>query len=305
MDRKPTDNILKGAGFIILAVMMVAAMNALSKLLSGHYHPVEITFYRNVTILAGFVAYFHFAKRWDLLKTQSMGGQFYRAAVGTAGVVLAFWAIAKLPLADATTLMYSAPLLVTLLSYPMLGEKVGPYRGAAVAIGFAGIILVANPAGHGLSWTGIALALTAALFHALTQLQLRKLGRSENPVTTVFYVMFFGTIITGLMMPFFYTAPPVMGDYGFLILLSAAGILQQILKTIGYSIAPTSVVTPLNYSGLIWAAMIGFVFWDEVPKMSVFAGGAIIISANLFILWREQYLKRKGQIAAVTIDPIP
>lgn len=294
MDHKPADNVLKGAGLIVFSVMMIAAMNAMAKLLSGHYHPVEITFYRNITILAGFCAYMQFAKRWDLLKTQNLLAQLYRAGVGTCGVVLAFWAISKLPLADATTLLYAAPLFVTILSYPLLGEKVGPFRGAAVIVGFCGILLVANPTGHGLSISGIALALSAAFFNALTQLQLRKLGRNQNPLTTVFYFMLFGSIITGVMMPFVYTAPPMIDDYGFLILLAAAGVLQQVLKTIGYSIAPTSVVTPLNYSGLIWAALIGFLFWNEVPTASALTGAGIIISANLFILWREQYLKRKG-----------
>lgn len=290
---KIMDQVLKGAFLILVSVFMIAAMNAVSKHLSPAMHPIEITFYRNILILIGFFAYLHLSKQWHIAKTNNMKDQIYRAVVGTCGVVFGFWAISKLPLADATTLLYTAPLFVTLLSYPLLGEKVGIYRGGAVLLGFIGIIIVASPTGNNLSTVGIGLGLAAALFNALTQLQLRKLGRNENPITTVFYFMLFGTMITGMFMPFVFTRPPSFDIYPFLLLLGATGILQQVFKTIGYSIAPTAVVTPINYFGLVWAALFGFIFWDEIPTMAMFAGAGIIVASNLFILWREQYLKKK------------
>lgn len=292
-DHKPTDNIIRGALLIVVSVFMIAAMNALAKFLSGTHHPVEITFYRNIVILVGLAAWIVFSGRRDILVTHNLKDQVVRAVVGTSGVVLAFWAISRLPLADATTLLYTAPLFVTLLSYPFLGEKVGPFRTCAVLVGFGGIVVVAAPGGTGLPPDGIALGLAAAFFHALTQLQLRKLGRHENPLTTVFYFMLFGTILTGIAMPFIFTAPPTMEDFPLLLLIGAAGILQQVFKTYGYSMAPTAVVTPLNYFGLLWATLLGFLIWREIPGANVYLGAAIIISANLFILFREQYLKRK------------
>jgi len=287
------DKVIKGALLILISVFMIASMNALAKFLSVGMHPIEITFYRNAIILTGFCAWFTVSNQWHLAITRNMKDQIYRAVVGTCGVVMAFWAISKLPLADATTLLYTAPLFVTLLSYPMLGEKVGIYRCSAVLVGFCGIVVVAAPSGQNLAMDGIALGLAAALFNGLTQLQLRKLGRNENPLTTVFYFMVFGTIMTGLAMPFVFTGPPTFDIYPFLLLIGAAGILQQVLKTIGYSIAPTSVVTPINYFGLVFAVIIGFVVWHEVPTTTVYTGAGIIIASNLFILWREQYLKRK------------
>lgn len=295
-DAKTGDNVFKGAILIIISVFMIASMNAVGKYLAGqHMNPLEITFYRNLTVLIGFSAYLQFSKQWHILKTNNMKDQIYRAVVGTCGVVTGFWAISKLPLADATTLLYTAPLFVTLLSYPMLKEKVGIFRGCAVLVGFVGIIIVAAPTGQDLSMTGVALGLIAAFFNALTQLQLRKLGRNENPFTTVFYFMLFGTIMTGLLMPAVFTEPPAYSIYPFILLLGATGILQQVLKTIGYSIAPTAIVTPLNYFGLLWAVLIGFAIWGEVPTATVYAGSGIIIASNLFILWREQYLKKKGR----------
>ena len=294
MTTAKTDNILKGAVLIIISVFMIAAMNALAKFLTGNYHPIEITFYRNIVILIGFVSWLQFTNQWHLIKTNNMKDQIYRAVVGTCGVVLAFWGISKLPLADATILLYAAPLFVTLLSYPLLGEKVGLFRCCAILVGFFGIIIVAAPEGKNLAMDGIAITLCAALFHALTQLQLRKLGKNENPLTTVFYFMLFGTSLTGIAMPFVYTAPPTFDAYPFLLLIAMAGILQQILKTIGYSMAPTAIVTPINYFGLLWASLIGFVVWHEIPTFNVYVGAGIIIAANLFILWREQHLRKRA-----------
>jgi len=286
------DNLLKGAGLIAISVLMIAGMNATSKWLSVTMHPIELTFYRNIIILVGFLAWFHLSQNWHLAKTNNPKDQLYRAFVGTCGNVLAFWAISKLPLADATVLLYTSPLFVILLSYPILGERVSPWKAAAIFLGFCGIIFVAQPSGSGLSWDGIALALAGALFHALTQMQLRKLGKDENPLTTVFYFMLLGSIMTGIFIPFVGSGVPSFDAAPFLLLLAATGILQQVFKTVGYSLAPTASLTPINYTGLIWAILFGFVFWQEVPSLAMLAGAGIIIGANLFILWREQKFKK-------------
>lgn len=286
------DHLLKGAGLIAISVLMIAGMNAASKWLSVSMHPIEITFYRNIIILAGLLAWFYFTQNWHLAKTSNLKDQIYRAFVGTCGNVLAFWAISKLPLADATTLLYTSPLFVILLSYPILGERVSAWKAAAIVLGFCGILFVAQPTGSDLPWDGVALALAAAIFHALTQMQLRKLGKNENPITTVFYFMVLGSIMTGMFIPFVHTGAPGFDMMPFLGLLAATGILQQVFKTIGYSLAPTASLTPINYTGLIWAVLFGFVFWNEVPSLAMLSGAVIIIGANLFVLWREQQSKK-------------
>lgn len=287
-----TDDVIRGAILIVISVFMISSMNALAKFLSAAHHTVEITFYRNAIVLCGLCAYLHLSRQWHILKTDNLAGHIIRASVGTAGIVLAFSALSRLPLAEATTLLYTGPLFVTLLSYPFLGEKVGPFRLAAVFAGFTGVVLIAAPEGQALNMAGIGIALCAALFNGLTQLQLRKLGRSENFLTTVFYFMLFGTLITGTALPFVFTGPPAFDEYPFLLLLGAAGALQQILKTMGYAIAPTAVVTPINYTGLLWAVFFGYVFWDTLPSFYGYLGAGIIIGANLFILWRERQRKK-------------
>lgn len=290
------DDALKGILLVAAAVLMIALGNAVGKYMGEGMHPMELVFYRNVVVLVGLVAWFQLSGRWGQLKTKDFKGHIYRSIVGTCGVVFTFWSLSKLPLADATTLFYAAPLIVCALSVPMLGEKVGPFRSTAIIAGFAGITIVANPSGTGLPADGILLALCAALFHALTQLQLRKLGKSESPMTTVFYFMLFGTLITGASMPFVFTAPPDLPMVPIMLAFSFTAISQQVLKTYGYSMAPASLVTPINYTGLLWAAIIGFLVWGTVPQPSLYVGGAIVIAANLSIVWRESYLKKTGRL---------
>lgn len=287
------DKILQGALLICATAFMISAMNALAKLLGGDYHPAELIFYRNLVVLVALIPFFHFSKQWHLIRTKRPKAHITRALIGTTGVGLAFWAVSLLPLADATTIMYSAPLFVTALSYPLLKEKVGPWRWSAVIIGFIGVIIIAAPTGENLLILGIIIALSAALFHGLTQILLRDMGKTENPLTTVFYFMVFGTIATGLILPFVWSGGLKIEDFILIILLGIAGGAQQIFKTKGYSLAPVSVISPFNYTGLIWATLLGFILWNEFPSWHVALGAAMIIFSNIFILWREQRKKNK------------
>lgn len=286
------EKILQGALLICATAFMIAVMNSTAKLLSGNYHPVELIFYRNLVVLAALLPFFHFSKQWHLVKTTRPKAHIARALIGTTGVGLAFWAVSLLPLADATTIMYTAPLFVTMLSYPLLKEKVGPWRWGAVLIGFIGVVLIAKPTGEDLFIFGILIALSAALFHGTTQILLRDMGKTEHPLTTVFYFMAFGTIATGLILPFIWSGNLKKEDFFLILLLGVTGGLQQIFKTKGYSLAPVSIISPFNYTGLIWATILGWMLWDDLPSWGVILGGAIIIISNIFIIWRENRKKK-------------
>lgn len=288
------DDIIRGAVLVAISTFMIAAMNATGKFLSTGYHPVEMVFYRNILIFAPVCLYFQMAGKWHLVRTQRLKSQLLRGVIGTGGVVLAFWAVSMLPLADAVTLMYAAPLFVAALSYPLLKEKIGKYRTGAIVAGFIGVAIVAAPSGESLPVAGVILALCAALFHGLVQILLRDLGQTERTMTTVFYFMATGIVVTGLCMPFVAGGPPRPADFWLLGLLALTGGLQQVIKTKGYSLAPVAVTSPINYTGLIWAALLGLAVWQDVPGWNVALGAAIIIGANLFIVWRTRQLKKKG-----------
>ena len=291
MEERKKDQILRGAGYIGLAVFLIASMNALAKWLGDTYHPVELVFYRNLIVFVCVCLYFQATRNFHLIRTERLKSHVIRAAVGNLSIFLAFTSVGLLPLADFTTLYFTSPLFVTALSVPMLKERVGPWRWAAVIIGFMGVLIVANPSGEGFqSPLGIASGLAFGLTAALVQIFLRDLGRTEDTRTTVFYFMAMGIPLTAVFLPFFWTGPKVT-DLWLILALALTGGAQQILKTKGYSLGPVALLSPLNFTSLIWAAVFGLIIWDQVPGWNVWVGAAVIIASNVFILWRERQVK--------------
>lgn len=286
------DNILKGGFLTLISVFFLSGMAAFAKFLSDSMNPIELAFYRNLMVFTGFIIFLWATNNWHTIKTQRRNTHIIRASIGTLGLICGFYSISFLPLATAATLYYTAPLMVVVLSGPMLREIVGLPRYIAVVIGFAGVILVINPSGQDLVLIGLIFAFFDAFFSALTQIYLRDLGNTENPFTTVFYYMGIGTLMTLLMMPFVWTGIPGSDQLLLLLGLGLTGALQQITKTFGASLAPVFVTGPLSYTGIVWATLFGFIFWQHLPTWSVFAGAFIIVASNIYILWREN---RKNQ----------
>ncbi len=262
-------------------------MGVIAKFLSNVMNPIEIAFYRNVMVFIGFIVFMSLTNKWHYIKTQRRNAHIIRATVGTFGLICGFYSISLLPLATAATLYYASPLLVVVLSGPMLREHIGLFRYIAVIVGFAGIMLVIKPNGQDLVVIGLIFAFFDAFFSALTQIFLRDLGKTENSLTTVFYYMGIGALITFFMLPFVWTGIPQAESLLLLLGLGLTGGLQQIAKTTGSSLAPVALTSPLNYIGIIWATLFGWFFWHHIPTGSFFAGAAIIIFSNLFIIYRE------------------
>lgn len=290
MTENKNDKPIFGAAYILGGVFFIAVMAAFAKFLGETYHPVELVFYRSCIVLLIISVYFSVQNKWNIIKTKRLKSHFGRAVVGTIGIVVGFMALNALPLADATTLNFTTALFVVILSYPLLKEKVGPYKILAVVVGFLGVIIIADPSGD-IKVTGISLGLISAFFTALVQIYLRDLGKTEDPLCTVFYFMLFGMIITAIFLPFVWTGPK-LEDLVFILGLCFAAGLQQFLKARGHALAPVALTSPLSYTELLWATIFGALFWDILPTWSVLLGAAIIISSNTLILWREQVKKR-------------
>jgi drug/metabolite transporter (DMT)-like permease len=171
-------------------------MNACAKTSSVAHGPVEMVFYRGVVALGLLVPYMLITHPVSVFKTRRIGGHLYRAVVGNIGVGLVFWAYALLPMANATALLFSSPLFVAALSPFLLKERVHGGRWMAVATGFAGILLIARPSVNLMADPASMVGLGAALCIGLVDMALRNLGRTENPLTTVFYFILGGVILS-------------------------------------------------------------------------------------------------------------
>lgn len=282
---QPHELARRGIASMLVAVLLYAILNAMAKMMTQHYPLAEVTFFRNAFALIPATAMLAAGGGVARLRTSHLFGHFWRAVIGLTSMVLLFLSYHLMPMADAVALSFSAPLFLTVLSVPLLGERVGPYRWGAVAVGFVGALIIVRPGGEMLN-TGALVGLAASVAYSLAMIAMRQLGRTEAPVTTVFYFTVFTTLLTAFALPFAWTAP-TPGGFALMALMGLVGGGAQYFATRAYACAPAAVVSPFNYTGILWATLFGWVFWGDWPDAAVLVGAAIIIASGLLILLRE------------------
>jgi drug/metabolite transporter (DMT)-like permease len=236
----------------------------------------------------------------DVIRTERPLGHLLRGTISMAGMFLNFAALARLPLVDATAISFAAPLITVAFAAWFLGERVRIYRWSAVAVGFAGIIVMLWPylnlaqyaAGGSATvaaTVGVVCGLTAAFTNAGSVIQTRRLTDTETTSSIVFYFSLFCTVGGLLTLPFGWIMPNAT-QLAALIALGIIGGLSHILLTESYRYAPASLVAPLDYTALLWAFILGFWLFGEVPTVTVYIGAAIVAGSGLFVIWRERQL---------------
>jgi drug/metabolite transporter (DMT)-like permease len=225
------------------------------------------------------------------LRTRRMPAHLLRAAVGLTAMALTFSAILMLPLAEATTIGFSMPIFATVLGALILREPTGWRRWAAVAAGFAGVLIVAQPSGGHMPLAGAVLGLSAALCTAYVSILLRQIGRTERAMTTVFW---FSGLATVAVLPFYIAAATAHGAWVWLTLagIGLLGGAAQLAMTESLARGPVSVVVPMDYTALIWATLLGWVAFGTLPAAATWLGAPIIVGSGLFIVWREHVRRR-------------
>jgi drug/metabolite transporter (DMT)-like permease len=285
------EHVVLGMAAAMGAFFMFTVMNLFAKLLSENHSVIEIAFYRNLIASVPFlIAAFAFGRR-DILVVRSkpiLVG--VRAALGALSLIVTFAAFSLMPMADTTVLLFTSTLFVPVLGVIFLGESVGPYRWAAVAIGFIGVVIMAHPSGQVYA-LGIAVALCAAFMHAILQIILRYLGRYERPETIACYFFIVGTFLCALPLPFI-AVRPTLAEVPLLFGVGLSGAAAQWLLSVAFRNARAAIVSVFNYSGIVWATLFGWMIWQEWPLPAVMAGAAVVIASNLLMIWRESRLGR-------------
>jgi drug/metabolite transporter (DMT)-like permease len=235
------------------------------------------------------------------LATKRPGTHFLRGLYGTIGMVLNFGAVILLPLAEATTINFTVPIWAVLLSILLLKEKVGLWRWSAVALGFAGILVIAQPGGDHFPLYGALIALGGAFMVALISIQIADLNKTDKPLTIVFYFALFTTPLTALALPFVATAHD---SQGWLLLLGIglAGALGQLLLTAALRFGTVASVIVMDYSGLFWATLYGWALFAALPPASTWLGAPLIVAAGLIIAWREHRLARPARRESASVE---
>lgn len=280
------DNIKGGIAAIVLSTVLFSFLWCLVKNMSERYSVYEVTFFRNVCALVPMFGMVEARRQWRQLRVEKISRHVWRAVIGVSSMVLGFLSYHLMPLANAVAISFMAPLLITALSVPLLGERVGVFRWSAVIIGFGGVLIVVQPGGEPVS-LGVLVAVGAAITNALAMITIRQLNRSDAPFTIVFYFTLFSTLFTAVPLPFLWTTPTGWEDWGLMILMGLAGGAGQYYMTKAFSLAPVSVISPFTYASLLWSILFGWFFWSDIPKLHVFIGSVIVIASGIFIIYRE------------------
>ena len=298
-NRRDDENPILGMMAAGAAMLMFTLMNVFAKTLSEQHSVLEIAFYRNlIACLPFLILVFAFGKRQILVIRSKPWAVGIRAVLGAASLVLTFAAYSSMPMAETSVLLFTASLFVPVMGVIFLKEKVGPYRWSAIIVGFVGIIVMAGPSGA-VTAVGVGFAISAALLQSVLGILLRHLGGHEDPETVSFYFFVIGAILTALALPFV-AVRPTLDELPLLIGVGLTGAAAQWLFSTALKHTPAAIVAVFNYTTIVWAALFGWLIWDEWPLPIVFAGSAIVIAANLFIVWRESRLFRTERPPAET-----
>ncbi|MES2337841.1 MAG: DMT family transporter [Pseudomonadota bacterium] len=287
-----TDRILPAVAYRLASVVAFATMGALIKLAEVRGAGLaELLFFRQAGSIPVIVAWVAVGPGLATLRTQRLRAHALRCAVGLTSMTFMFGTLLLLPLAEATTLQFTVPIFATILGALILREKTGVHRWSAVVLGFVGVLIVAQPGSGHIPWQGAATGLAAASLSATVSILIRRMGSSEPPATIVFYFAVLSMI--PLVPAFWWTfAPHDPTTWAMLVAIGLVGAIGQLTMTTALSLAPVSVVVPMDYSGLIWATLYGWALFGVLPDTMTWVGAPLIVASGLYIVWREQRLAR-------------
>jgi drug/metabolite transporter (DMT)-like permease len=305
---------LIGIALKVVSTLVFTAMATLIKLVSDRYPVGELTFFRCFFAFIPVLAWVAWRGQLPVaFRTDNLWGHVYRAVAGVAAMACGFTALSYLPIADATAIGYAAPLLTVVFAVVLLGEKVHFYRWTAVIVGLAGVLViladyaVPDPKPGGTHSIGAVFAVAGAVCAALAATQVRSLVRTEQVATIVVYFSIIASIGTLATLPFGWVMPDAI-DAVQLVLAGALGGIGQVLLTQSYRYGEASVISPFEYTSMIWALTASLIVFGAWPSATMLVGTAIVIGAGLAIIFREHRLgieSLRARRAETPSTPLP
>lgn len=279
----------------LLAAFTLATMGMLVKLAGERgAHLVELIFWRQLITAVLLGAGLALTGRLALLQTKRLPAHARRAASGLFGMIFTYGAVLLLPLAEATTLGFTAPVFAVLIAIVLFRERIGRYRWSAVAMGFAGVAVVMQPFSgfqEGVTPAGVAVGLVAPFMVALISFQLQDLNTTENPWSIVFWFAALTTPVAALALPFVIAGHDAV-TWALILGMALVGGAAQMLLTTSLRFGSAAVILLMDYTALLWASFYGYYIFDRAAPASLWLGAPLIIGAGLLIAWRERQLAR-------------
>lgn len=290
----PQPGVFTGMALSASGYSFFSMQDALVKWLVADYAVPEILFIRSVFIVIVAAIVVRRQRTPSILRSPNRRSLFLRALLVLVAWLAYYSATRHLALAQITTLYFSAPLIVVFLSIVILKEAVGPPRWIASIVGLIGVITAANPTVLP-ELVPAGMAVFAAFCWAWSVILVRLVSRTETTSNQMMATSLVFVVICAAMMPWVWTWPTVNG-WLLMLLLGAVGCIGQFLVYEGFRYAPASAIAPMEYTGLIWAVVFGFVIWGEIPAINVFIGAVLIVGSSLGLIWWERHsagLRRK------------
>ncbi|HWB48928.1 MAG TPA: DMT family transporter [Stellaceae bacterium] len=286
------NQIPRGIFFMVLSTVLFAGVNALVKIEVARYPVGEVAFYRALFALVVVSVIILPKGGIAVFRTRRYLAHLQRGVSQFGSMTCMFFAFSLMSLGAAVAISFAAPLFTTLLSIVVLKERVGIHRWSALVIGFVGVIIVTEP-GRGSFQLGALFALANAVLISSVAVAIRRMSATESTETLTMYQMIVITVCTLFLLPFGFK-PPTWLDAGTMAIAGLGNGVAQYWWTRALTLAPPSAVVPFNYLSLVWATLLGFAIWGDVPTPHLLAGAAVVVASGLYILWRETL--RRGRV---------
>jgi drug/metabolite transporter (DMT)-like permease len=230
-------------------------------------------------------------------RTRRLPLQLTRSLLMFMSTVCNFFAVSYLQLVEAVSILFSTPLIVTLLAGPMLGEWVGRRRMIAIGVGFIGILVIARP-GLGTMHPAALLSVAGAIFYGLYGITTRMLASTDSSATTTFFSSVAGVVLMTPLIPWIWTTPPSPLVWFLLTMTGAIGAFGHWLLVLAHARAPAAILSPFIYSQIIWMLILGYILFGDWPDPWTFAGAGIVIASGLYLIYRERVKQQEPGLSS-------
>ena len=284
-------NLVLGIGSALASMFLFSTMDAVIKWMGANYPVHQLMFFRCTLALVPVTFIIMKSGGIASLYSKRPGLQAVRSLLGVVAMGAAFYGFTTLPLADASSVFYTAPMLAMAFSVPLLGEKVGIRRWTAVAICMLGVLIIARPGGNVFNLGGLSM-LVAATAVGITSNIIRKLNQTDQAIAITFYFTVTGAVLTTIACLFLEWVPPTGWDWALLIAIGLLGGSAQYMMTLSFRYAAVSIIAPLKYLSIITGGLLGYIIWSEIPDGFTVLGITVIICSGIYSIHREAQLAR-------------
>lgn len=283
-------NSRKGIMMMVAGMFLFAAADVLAKVLTDHFHPVQIFWFRQIALLLGVLVMLGVYGP-GILRTRRRVLQITRGTLVVFSSLLFIYAVRHVPLADAVAASFVAPFFLTILAAVLLGEKVGIRRWLAVVVGFIGALIIVRP-GMNAVHPAVMLVVLAAACYATRQVLGRLLSDTDKTATTIAYTALTASLIASLALPFFWLWPESRFQWLTLLGMAVCAGIGEVMVIKALEAAEAAAVAPIHYTLIIWGTLYGYLVFDQLPDRWTWIGTAIIVSAGIYTLQRDKLKKQ-------------